>query len=46
MTSFSAPFIYPLELFERLWVVDRLDRLGISAYFRSEINSFLDYVYR
>ncbi|KAG2659259.1 ent-copalyl diphosphate synthase 2-like isoform X3 [Panicum virgatum] len=42
----GAPFIYPVELFERLWVVDRLDRLGISSYFRSEINSFLDYVYR
>ncbi|KAG2651500.1 syn-copalyl diphosphate synthase, chloroplastic-like [Panicum virgatum] len=42
----GAPFIYPLELFERLWVVDRLERLGISSYFRSEIGSYLDYVYR
>nr|CAB3450127.1 unnamed protein product [Digitaria exilis] len=30
----------------RLWVVDRLERLGISSYFRSEIDGCLDYAYR
>ncbi|RLN07457.1 syn-copalyl diphosphate synthase-like [Panicum miliaceum] len=42
----GAPFAYPVELFERLWVVDRLERLGLSSYFRSEIDSCLDYAYR
>ncbi|XP_025792139.1 ent-copalyl diphosphate synthase 2-like [Panicum hallii] len=41
----GAPFAYPVELFERLWVVDRLERLGLSSYFRSEIDSCLDYAY-
>jgi len=39
----GAPSNYPMELFERLWVVDRLERLGLSSYFRSEIDSYLDY---
>ncbi|KAG2659241.1 hypothetical protein PVAP13_1KG363935 [Panicum virgatum] len=39
----GAPFTYPMELYERLWVVDRL---GLSSYFRSEIDSYLDYAYR
>ncbi|RLN06999.1 syn-copalyl diphosphate synthase-like [Panicum miliaceum] len=41
----GAPFVYPVELYERLWVVDRLERLGISSYFRSEIDKYLDYAY-
>ncbi|KAF9593733.1 hypothetical protein IFM89_024737 [Coptis chinensis] len=41
-----APHCYPIELFERLWIVDRLERLGISRYFKSEIKECLDYVYR
>ncbi|CAL4968683.1 unnamed protein product [Urochloa decumbens] len=44
--SGGVPFVYPVELYERLWVVDRLERLGISSYFRSEIESCLDYAYR
>ncbi|KAF5178096.1 Copalyl diphosphate synthase [Thalictrum thalictroides] len=36
---------YPMDLFERLWVVDRLERLGFSRYFKSEIKELLDYVY-
>jgi hypothetical protein len=43
---FSVPFVYPIEMFERLWVVDRLERLGISRFFKSEIEDYLDYVYR
>ncbi|MCL7021881.1 hypothetical protein MKW94_011434 [Papaver nudicaule] len=29
-----------------IWVVDRLDRLGISRYFQSEIKDCVDYVHR
>ncbi|KAL5707793.1 muconate cycloisomerase [Ranunculus cassubicifolius] len=39
----GVPHSYPMDLFERLWVVDRLDRL--SRYFKSEIKEFLDYVH-
>ncbi|PWZ28857.1 Ent-copalyl diphosphate synthase 2 [Zea mays] len=42
----GVPFVYPIEMFERLWVVDRLERLGISRFFKSEIEDYLDYVYR
>ncbi|CAN6165608.1 unnamed protein product [Urochloa humidicola] len=42
----GVPFTYPIDIFERLWVVDRLERLGISRYFNSEIHDCLDYVYR
>ncbi|KAG6557324.1 hypothetical protein Mapa_001252 [Marchantia paleacea] len=42
----AAPSQYPLEIFERLWVVDRLERLGIARHFQSEIRTCLDYVYK
>ncbi|KAF6162822.1 hypothetical protein GIB67_029091, partial [Kingdonia uniflora] len=42
----GAPSVYPVDLFEHLWAVDRLERLGISRYFRSEIKECLNYVYR
>ncbi|KAK9137312.1 hypothetical protein Sjap_007906 [Stephania japonica] len=42
----GVPHTYPNDIFERLWVVDRLERLGISQYFKSEIKECLDYVYR
>ncbi|XP_066337374.1 monofunctional isopimaradiene synthase, chloroplastic-like isoform X2 [Miscanthus floridulus] len=42
----SVPFVYPIEMFERLWAVDRLERLGISRYFKSEIKDYLDFIYR
>ncbi|KAF5194223.1 Copalyl diphosphate synthase, partial [Thalictrum thalictroides] len=42
----GVPHCYPIDLFERLWVIDRLERLGISRYFNSEIKDCLDYVYR
>ncbi|TVU29592.1 hypothetical protein EJB05_21166, partial [Eragrostis curvula] len=47
VTKFNGgvPFVYPVEMYERLWAVDRLERLGISYYFRSEIESCLDYAY-
>ncbi|CAI9778857.1 unnamed protein product [Fraxinus pennsylvanica] len=33
------------DLFARLWAIDRLQRLGISRFFESQINDFLNYVY-
>ncbi|KAF3323197.1 ent-copalyl diphosphate synthase 1 [Carex littledalei] len=42
----GAPNVHPVDLFERIWVVDRLERLGISRYFKTEIVSLLDYVHK
>ncbi|KAL6990471.1 Gly-Xaa carboxypeptidase [Sarracenia purpurea var. burkii] len=42
----GVPNVYPVDLFEHMWAVDRLERLGISRYFKSEIKQCLDYVYR
>ncbi|KAL6634600.1 hypothetical protein ACP70R_027271 [Stipagrostis hirtigluma subsp. patula] len=42
----GVPFTYPIDIFEHLWAVDRLERLGISRYFTSEIEGCLDYAYR
>ncbi|CAL9110147.1 unnamed protein product [Musa acuminata var. zebrina] len=42
----GVPNVYPVDLFEHLWVVDRLERLGISRYLEQEIKDCLDYVYR
>ncbi|KAH9723884.1 Ent-copalyl diphosphate synthase [Citrus sinensis] len=42
----GVPSSYPMDLFERLWAVDRLQRLRISRYFRSEIKECMDYIYR
>uniref|UniRef100_A0A0E0M6Y2 Terpene synthase N-terminal domain-containing protein n=1 Tax=Oryza punctata TaxID=4537 RepID=A0A0E0M6Y2_ORYPU len=42
----GAPCVYPVDLFERLWVVDRLNRLGLSRHFTSEIKACLNYCYR
>ncbi|XXG48534.1 hypothetical protein AAC387_Pa02g2957 [Persea americana] len=42
----GVPNVYPVDLFEHLWAVDRLERLGISRYFQPEIKDCLDYVYR
>ncbi|KAF5186866.1 Ent-copalyl diphosphate synthase protein [Thalictrum thalictroides] len=41
----GVPHSYPMDLFEQLWVVDRLERLGFSRFFKSEIKEILDYVY-
>lgn len=43
---FSVPNVYPVDLFEHIWVVDRLERLGISRYFQREIEQNMDYVNR
>ncbi|OVA12584.1 Terpene synthase [Macleaya cordata] len=42
----GVPNVYPVDLFEHIWVVDRLERLGISRYFQSEIEESLNYVSR
>ncbi|CAK9151075.1 unnamed protein product [Ilex paraguariensis] len=42
----GVPHAYPVDIFEHCWVVDRLQRLGISRYFKSEIGECIDYVYR
>jgi hypothetical protein len=35
-----------VDLFEHMWVVDRLERLGISRYFQQEIKECVNYVSR
>ncbi|XP_058736370.1 ent-copalyl diphosphate synthase, chloroplastic-like isoform X2 [Vicia villosa] len=42
----GAPNVYPVDLFEHVWVVDRLERLGISRYFHHEIKDLMNYVFR
>nr|WCR39979.1 terpene synthase class II ent-copalyl diphosphate synthase [Salvia officinalis] len=42
----GVPNVYPVDMYEHLWCVDRLQRLGISRYFQLEIQQCLDYVYR
>ena len=40
------PNVYPVDLFEHIWAVDRLERLGISRYFQQEIEECMNYVNR
>ncbi|XP_009627025.1 ent-copalyl diphosphate synthase 1 [Nicotiana tomentosiformis] len=42
----GVPNVYPVDLFEHIWIVDRLERLGISRYFKTEIKECIDYVNR
>ncbi|XP_027351053.1 ent-copalyl diphosphate synthase, chloroplastic-like [Abrus precatorius] len=42
----GVPNVFPVDLFEHIWVVDRLDRLGISRYFQSEIMDCVSYISR
>nr|AJT60359.1 ent-copalyl diphosphate synthase [Andrographis paniculata] len=42
----GVPNVYPVDLFEHIWVVDRLQRLGNSRYFKSELQESIDYVHR
>ncbi|KAK9067609.1 hypothetical protein SSX86_011720 [Deinandra increscens subsp. villosa] len=42
----AVPNVYPVDLFEHIWVVDRLQRLGISRYFDSEIKDCVEYIYK
>ncbi|KAK4482273.1 hypothetical protein RD792_009425, partial [Penstemon davidsonii] len=42
----GVPNVYPVDLFEHLWAVDKLERLGISRYFQQEIEECIQYVHR
>ncbi|PRQ26098.1 putative ent-copalyl diphosphate synthase [Rosa chinensis] len=42
----GVPSVYPVDLFERMWAVDRLQRLGLSRYFEPEIKECVRYVSR
>nr|UPQ49781.1 levopimaradiene synthase [Phylloglossum drummondii] len=42
----AVPCHYPLDLFERLWAIDGLMRLGVDRFFQTEIKQTLDYVYK
>nr|UVC58043.1 CPS6 protein [Isodon rubescens] len=42
----GVPNVYPVDMFEHLWCVDRSQRLGICRYFRAQIKEMLDYVYK
>ncbi|XP_054816752.1 ent-copalyl diphosphate synthase 5-like [Prosopis cineraria] len=42
----GVPELYPIDIFEQLWIVDRLERLGISRYFQPKIKEILEYIYR
>ncbi|KDP20673.1 hypothetical protein JCGZ_21144 [Jatropha curcas] len=42
----TVPTIYPLNIYTRLCTIDNLERLGIDQYFRSEIETILDEIYR
>ncbi|BBN15691.1 protein MpTPS5 [Marchantia polymorpha subsp. ruderalis] len=42
----AVPTVYPLDIFHNLWVVDTLERLGISRYFSDEIENVLAAVYK
>ncbi|EFJ32079.1 hypothetical protein SELMODRAFT_86646, partial [Selaginella moellendorffii] len=44
--NYAVPCHYPIDLFESLWVIDTIERLGIDVFFRDEIKAVLDYVYR
>nr|XP_011458608.1 PREDICTED: ent-copalyl diphosphate synthase, chloroplastic-like [Fragaria vesca subsp. vesca] len=42
----GVPNVYPVDLFERLWAVDRLQRLGLSRYLEPEIKECMNYASR
>ncbi|RXI02760.1 hypothetical protein DVH24_002838 [Malus domestica] len=42
----KVPNVYPVDLFEHIWVVDRLQRLGISRYFEPQLKECVNYVSR
>nr|UVC58046.1 CPS3 protein [Isodon rubescens] len=42
----GAPSLYPVDILTRLLAVDRLQRLGISRFFHSQIEDCLSYIYR
>ncbi|KAL5055432.1 hypothetical protein RYX36_036114 [Vicia faba] len=42
----GVPNVFPVDLFEHIWVVDRLERLGVSRYFKQEIKDSVNYLSR
>ncbi|KAJ8421794.1 hypothetical protein Cgig2_012317 [Carnegiea gigantea] len=42
----GVPNVYPVDLFEHMFAVDRLQRLGICRYFQHEIRDCISYVHR
>nr|UNZ93477.1 ent-copalyl diphosphate synthase [Scutellaria baicalensis] len=42
----GVPNVYPVDLFEHLWAVDRIQRLGISRHFKPQVDECIAYVYR
>ncbi|BBN03577.1 protein MpTPS7 [Marchantia polymorpha subsp. ruderalis] len=42
----TALTIYPVDIFEPCWMVDRLQRLGLARYFESEIDACMQFVYK
>ncbi|GAV57768.1 Terpene_synth domain-containing protein/Terpene_synth_C domain-containing protein [Cephalotus follicularis] len=42
----GVPNVYPVDMFEHMWAVDRLQRLGISRYFQPEIKQCINYISR
>nr|AHW04047.1 diterpene synthase TPS2 [Plectranthus barbatus] len=40
----GVPHTYPVDIFARLWAVDRLQRLGISRFFEPEIKYLMDHI--
>ncbi|KAL6217407.1 hypothetical protein ACLB2K_010624 [Fragaria x ananassa] len=40
----GVPNVYPVDLFEHMWAVDRLQRLGLYRYFKPEIKECMNYV--
>ncbi|KAJ4822265.1 hypothetical protein Tsubulata_006365 [Turnera subulata] len=41
----AVPSAYPMDIFEQIWAVDRLQRLGISRYFQPEIEERVSYIH-
>nr|XP_017190983.2 ent-copalyl diphosphate synthase, chloroplastic-like isoform X3 [Malus domestica] len=42
----GVPNVYPVDLFEHVWAVDRLQRLGISRHFEPQLKQCIDYINR
>ncbi|KAJ7977385.1 Copalyl diphosphate synthase [Quillaja saponaria] len=42
----GVPGVYPVDMFEHIWAIDRLERLGISRYFEEEIKKCVNYISR
>ncbi|KAG9160945.1 hypothetical protein Leryth_023538 [Lithospermum erythrorhizon] len=42
----AVPAVHPLDRYGQLFVVDNLEKLGITRYFTEEINNVMDEIYR